>query len=590
MKNLSFLLLITLLFSCSGNSIPDKIAKKITAGEEVLAVNPDSALHIINEVMYGESFNKLNDKSQLSVYLLKEKVFSKKRVIDSILHYSKKIRIKAKAINDSASIVQSLLYIVGDVDGSVRNELERELPIYVGFAERNKMYYEAAKLSSMYGIILASKGETNSSQPYLLKSYHILDSLGYKKELIPICNAVGSNFSEFNNHPQTLFYYRKGVEIAEELKDSTMLPSLLINIGIDYFARKMQDSATWYYNKAMLTIPIAGGDLLRIKLQYNRYMSMYSNNNLNEAIGGFHGLLEECKKLNFPEGVAVMNKAIGIAHKEGKVYDSARYYLQESIKMAEELKDYNLKLTGTIELERVYENSGDFAAAYALGKENEKFKDSVFSNEKEMELVSLENNFQLDKKEMENSFLRDDIKNDRLFMGLLFALILSMIVMIYKTLKSGQYLKERNRSYEKLIEKYAEERKERDSLVSKEIISSNTLTSAPSLYNTLNTYFEEEKPFLIGDLKIEQVAEATGISQKDILQLLKDNDFKSFNSYVNYYRVKEVRRLFEDPAHDHVKLDAIGNMAGFRAKQTFYLAFETNTGMKPGFYRRHIKS
>ena len=316
------------------------------------------------------------------------------------------------------------------------------------------------------------------------------------------------------------------------------------------------------------------------------------NGYINDAKYGFQKMLYECRELDFLEGEGVAYKALGIAHKMQKSYDSAMIYLNHSLRIADELNDNLLKLKGLIELEEVYANQGNLASAYKIRKLHQPIQDSLLSNEKQVELHDLEANFQLDKREIENKLLKTQLSAKQNLLFLFTVLLITAGLLVYFLKKRNQYQAERNRSYEVLIEKYKQEKKlkGKEKRVPKIAAdSSNFIDPVSELFLRISKLYDEEKPFLDAGLRIEYITEKLNISSADVIQALKAKEFKTFSAFNNYYRVMEVRKMFDDPNFDHIKLDAIGTLAGFRAKQTFYIAFELQTGMKPGFYRSRIK-
>ncbi|RYY52505.1 MAG: AraC family transcriptional regulator [Chitinophagaceae bacterium] len=59
---------------------------------------------------------------------------------------------------------------------------------------------------------------------------------------------------------------------------------------------------------------------------------------------------------------------------------------------------------------------------------------------------------------------------------------------------------------------------------------------------------------------------------------------KSFNDYVNEFRVREAIRLLQSPAHQNFNLLGIAYDAGFNSKSTFNRAFKKVTGKNPKEY------
>ena len=157
-------------------------------------------------------------------------------------------------------------------------------------------------------------------------------------------------------------------------------------------------------------------------------------------------------------------------------------------------------------------------------------------------------------------------------------------------------LNDRTIAYHALMEKYIEEKKVREK-VSADIIKMKlqveTLTKSPTmfsktLFDRILDYYEKEQPYLNPKLKINEIAEMFNTTQREISEVLSAKAGCNFNVFTNKYRVKEARRLFEDPNFNQLKMGVIAAKSGFGTIQSFYNAFELNTGVKPAYYRMHI--
>ncbi len=110
--------------------------------------------------------------------------------------------------------------------------------------------------------------------------------------------------------------------------------------------------------------------------------------------------------------------------------------------------------------------------------------------------------------------------------------------------------------------------------------------SHPTLtLRTVDQYMQTERPHLDPRLSLGDLAAALGIAARDLSQLIKSSNGGNFYQFVNGHRVAEARRLLTDPAERRTSIEAIGLMAGFRSRSTFYDSFRRETGQTPAQYR-----
>jgi len=98
-------------------------------------------------------------------------------------------------------------------------------------------------------------------------------------------------------------------------------------------------------------------------------------------------------------------------------------------------------------------------------------------------------------------------------------------------------------------------------------------------------YMETNKPFLDGDLTIQDLSSKTGIPRHHITQVLNEKYKRNFFTFINEYRVKEVIERFGDTRYNHYTILAIAFDAGFNSKATFNSFFKSQTGLTPSEYR-----
>ncbi len=88
------------------------------------------------------------------------------------------------------------------------------------------------------------------------------------------------------------------------------------------------------------------------------------------------------------------------------------------------------------------------------------------------------------------------------------------------------------------------------------------------------------------NLTRESVADLLGISPGYLSQLITLSDSKNFSSYINRFRVKEVKQMLCDSTFNKYNIESIGLEAGFSSKTTFYKTFKKLTGLTPSAFKK----
>lgn len=100
----------------------------------------------------------------------------------------------------------------------------------------------------------------------------------------------------------------------------------------------------------------------------------------------------------------------------------------------------------------------------------------------------------------------------------------------------------------------------------------------------LHHCMEQEKLYLDQSLNLALLAEHTGIAPKTISAVLNQHLHKSFNEFINEYRVRELQERLLQPQHKNHTIAGLAYDCGFNSLATFQRAFKTVVGVSPTEY------
>lgn len=106
---------------------------------------------------------------------------------------------------------------------------------------------------------------------------------------------------------------------------------------------------------------------------------------------------------------------------------------------------------------------------------------------------------------------------------------------------------------------------------------------ASSYAGLMVSFMEKEKPYLLADFQIIDLAGALNIPVHHCSFVINNTIDKNFRDWINGYRIAHFMK--EYPIHAHKKtIEAIANDSGFKSLATFYNAFKKETGLMPKAY------
>jgi len=102
----------------------------------------------------------------------------------------------------------------------------------------------------------------------------------------------------------------------------------------------------------------------------------------------------------------------------------------------------------------------------------------------------------------------------------------------------------------------------------------------------LEQLMEEEKPYLNGELSIQNLANRLNTSRQYLTQVINERMNCNYNDYINTFRIKEFKNLIQDPKNKNFTILSIAFDSGFNSKTSFNTIFKKHTGQTPSQYRK----
>ncbi|HTI60100.1 ABC transporter permease [Mucilaginibacter sp.] len=88
------------------------------------------------------------------------------------------------------------------------------------------------------------------------------------------------------------------------------------------------------------------------------------------------------------------------------------------------------------------------------------------------------------------------------------------------------------------------------------------------------------------ELSLGSLAEKLDLSAHEVSRILNTVLKKSFNDFINEYRVQDAIRKMQDPAYDHITLLGIAYESGFNSQSSFNRIFKQVAGKSPAEYKK----
>jgi AraC-like DNA-binding protein len=513
--------------------------------------------------------------------------------LDSALYYLEQNYAEAKKSRDQlriAGALQSMLEI--KMQQHAYTEAVQLIEQAAAIYGQQKRPDEQARVLLNYGAIPIRITKPQQVQQQLIRAFNIFDSLGLQQEKIRAAARIGNTFAEIGSREDAMRYYRLGLELAAQIADTLQYIGLINNMGLHYRASQ-PDSALYFYQKALEMTEDTSEHALR--LQYNIANLYYDKGQYNKATNMFNRVLAIAKARNLQKVVAYAHCGLAGVFSEQGNFEEAIRESRNAMAIAEALEEKDFAISLLEQQYDIYKNAGKWQQALQISEQIQVQKDSVMALEKQVAVHELEIRYQSEKKSLENSLLKTNLEAQQRAQrfGKIFIVFLIAALLILGILLNYVYLvyRQRSNAYNVLMQKFRQERTVSAEAAANQIPvkTDDELNAGGALFQDIKDYFEREKPYLDPDIRVEQVAEQLGVSQRQITSSLKLQNIRNFNHFINHYRIEEARKLLENPEYDALTIETIAEKSGFGSKQSFYNAFELHTGVKPAFYRQSIR-
>lgn len=265
---------------------------------------------------------------------------------------------------------------------------------------------------------------------------------------------------------------------------------------------------------------------------------------------------------------------------EGK-YDKAIALMQKGISMSYEHKSPAMRGSLLRYLSEIYDTNGNPSKSLYYYKQFVKYQDSVSAVEHEQEFRRLV--LSLRNMEHANEIKTKEVElltaNRRLLIitGILaiIALTAVFIWLLYRRQKKTyKTLVKQHQSYvEKLKREEEKQRLPKDDY--------------KDLFEKIDNAMKQERLYCSKELTQERLAEIMQTNRTYISKAINTYAGMTFNNYINSYRIGEAVRMISSREFD-MPFKQLADMLGYSSVYVFSKAFQRETGIAPGIYRKEI--
>ena len=395
---------------------------------------------------------------------------------------------------------------------------------------------ESSILNGIGAIFFNQKDLTNALE-YYLKSLTLAEKTKNKLRILTALNNIGGvYFEKPATHDKALTYFLKALPLSEELGDTYAIGTTSVNLGEIYYVKNQDSLALHYYFKSIKAFNNSEGS----PYSYNAIGKLYNRKgNYGLAISYHNKALAIAEKLN--GSLDIVQSLMGLAKTNisKKDFTEALIYLKKAEKIAFK-HNFSGELKSVYEsFSNVYNLLNDYKNAYVYQYKFSAIKDTLYNNETDRKLGSLQFDFDIKKKQSEvdlltkdNELQEADIKRQKFakfafLMGLFLFLIIALITYrsYLRKAKTNKILDKQKDEIEGLLLNILPEE------VAKEL--QTTGQAIPRHFNEVSVLFSDFKGF---------TAHAEKLSPQELVMEL-NTCFIAFDDIVGKYNLEKIKTI-----------------------------------------------
>lgn len=381
-----------------------------------------------------------------------------------------------------------------------------------------------------------TSGFTFAKEAY---NYSLNNSSYYAHCYSAILMAQFLNLKE--NFNESLTYSTEARNTINLINDDSYIMPILLVQGDSYMGLGNLDSASHYYSEA-----------IRISRKNDQSNEIESLLKL--------GILENTRH-NYNLSIKILTSALQKSYNSGNV--------EKRHKILEVLADS-------------YDNMGDKGNALKFYRIYNKLSDSISIVQRERDFHNLSSYYT--KMDYEAQLYENNIKIHQSRQQMIVTLSLLIIAVMTATWLYSIYRK-KNELYKALAQKHMEYSERVQKLKDENIKRDENQDKDRQIFDMIEKYMNEEKPYKNPDMTIEKLSEAINSNRTYVSRIINKIAGMSFTNYINQKRIEEATSLLSNDSD--IPLKEIAFQTGFGSLSSFSRVFLREVGCPPSKYREY---
>lgn len=280
------------------------------------------------------------------------------------------------------------------------------------------------------GVAYRNQGALDKALEYYITSLKLYDSLKNEEGVATTKNNIANIYSIKKDHGQAMRYLEESYTLFLKLGDPFKIIGSMNNLGNLYNDIHLYEKALKYYTEAYALSEKNGA---RFGDPINNVGNIYFNQgNYQLAIDYYQKALDIERENNNKLGMLNTVTNMGITYTKARQPKAAERYLDEALKLSEELQAFTTLPSIYKASAENYSNQNKWKPAYEMQLKYDETREKIYGDESSRNIAQMEMVLDFQEKEREIEILKkeDEIKSLQLHNSRLFVILVVLAVLI----------------------------------------------------------------------------------------------------------------------------------------------------------------
>lgn len=400
--------------------------QKISAFYNLAKIESDfqQAIALYDSAEYYCKLNP-NDSDLMYLYGFKALTFKNSKQYDQAISYANKATKIAKKINKKKDIASMYVlcsnsYKALHVYDSAIFFREKTIPIYKEMLNSGKYSEEYCNSNIAFsslelGRLYYRSHKKDIAIDYLYKSLKIYEKLNDIDRISRCHLNIGNIFNYEKNYRKAAEEYQKGLKYSRIVNNKILINVFLTNIGTVYMAQSQYDSANYYYDRALVYSLAKKNNQFKIAGLYNnkalikKHLLQYDS-----ALFYFNKSLKYYSQINYKNGEISTKTNIAITLIKMKEYEKAKIILLEILDYSLANNMYRTNTQIYLALSKIYTEQHQYKNALEAYQNHIIFYDSINNVSVRNRINDYREKYETEKKDQEIKLLEKQAEVNKL--------------------------------------------------------------------------------------------------------------------------------------------------------------------------------